>query len=166
MNKNPLLGRATLVAGIVLHGPGGDAEEVQVPRQRGSDEEGHRYYPPRKIHAGSSMGRDKKTPTPDQKLFAAHHSAGLSKAEKNAAKQVEKAQQKVQKAAQPKPPKAHPEKPKAAPAPKQEAAHQPRLQAAQAAWLALPEEPRDRFRKALFAMDDVETGAFLDWLEQ
>jgi len=84
--------------------------------------------------------------------------------EKDPVKQVEKAKAKVKKAAQPKPTKAAPEKPNAAPAPKRAPAPHPCLQAAQEAWLAIPEAPRDRFRKALFALDDVESDAFFDWL--
>lgn len=86
MNKNPFLGFSTLVAAALLIGPGSDAEEVPVQRQRGSNKDGHRYYPPRKSHSAPGMGRDKKPPTPAQALFASHQSAGLSKAEKNASK--------------------------------------------------------------------------------
>lgn len=81
---------ALLLCGMV--GPGQNAEEGPEPaRPRGSDEDGHRYYPPRKSRARPGHGREEKPITATQKLFPHHPAAGLPKAEKNAAKRERRA---------------------------------------------------------------------------
>jgi len=80
----------TLLCGMATAGQ--NAEEVPAPaRARGSDEDGHRYYPPRRSGAAPGWGRDVAPKTPAEAEFPRHQIAGLSKAEKNAAKRERRA---------------------------------------------------------------------------
>lgn len=73
---------------------GGTEEGKAVPkpeRPRGSDEDGHRYYPPRKSHAAPGKGREHRHLTAAQAEFPRHQTAGLTKSERNAAKRERRA---------------------------------------------------------------------------